>query len=300
MSFLMPCGLRRLLSRANRHPFWNMRATVWGSRLAVPTADRLLYVTLHQLGLMGAADRRFYEAALRPGMTVLDIGANIGLCTQLFARLVGPAGKVHAFEPAPELCRALEASCVLNGAANVAVHPFGLGEGNEDRWLHRSFFNSGDNRVRADAGGGMADSDLARVLLRRGDDLLAAPITADFIKIDVQGWELHALRGIQDLIDRSLGLEIYLEFWPEGLREAGTEPAALFEFFQEHGMTVLHQPSGTNWVPVQALEVAPGLLRGQQFVNLRAVKAVSQNSVDDRAMIGQPRTFLPTAASHGT
>ena len=272
MSIPLPPGLRRFLFRANRHPFWNLRRTVWGNRVAVPTADRLLYVTLHQLGLMGADDRRFYEATLRPGMTVLDVGANIGLFTQLFARLVGPAGKVYSFEPAPELGRAVQNSCEANRAANVTFFPYGLGEVNEDRWLQRSFFNSGDNRVRVDASNGTDAGGADRISLRRGDDLLPAPATADFIKIDVQGWELHALRGLRELIDRSPRLEIYLEFWPQGLRAAGTEPAALFDFFGECGMVVLHRPPGGDWVRAETVEAVLGPLGSQQFVNLRAVK----------------------------
>ena len=273
MPLPLPPGLRRLLARANRHPFWHTHRTVWDSRLAVPTADRLLYVTLHQLGLMGTADRRFYEATLRPGMTVLDIGANIGLFTRLFARLVGPEGRVYAFEPDPGLGRAIQSSCSGIGADRITFFPYGLGEVNEDRWLQRSFFNSGDNRVRADPAGGADAGDATRISLRRGDDLLPAPVTADFIKIDVQGWELHALRGIQDLIDRSPRVEIYLEFWPEGLRGAGTEPAALLEFFRTRGMAVLHRPSGADWVPVQAGAAVTARPCGQPFVNLRAVKA---------------------------
>ena len=273
MSFSIPPGLQRLFSQANRHPFWHTRRTVWGSRLAIPTADRLLYATLHQLGLMGADDRKFYEAELRPGMTVLDIGANIGLFTQLFARLVGPTGKVYAFEPAAELSGAAAASCGLNQAAHVTVYPFGLGEANEDRWLQRSFFNSGDNRVKADAADGTADGDPARISLRRGDDLLPAPATADFIKIDVQGWELHALRGLRELIDRSPRLQIYLELWPHGLRAAGTEPSALFAFLRERGLAVLHRRPDGEWVPADTLEAILGPLGGGQFVNLRAVKA---------------------------
>ncbi len=262
-----------LVLRFNRLPLWKSRQTVWGQRLIVPSADRLLYTTLHRAGLMGGADRRFYEAELRPGMTVLDIGANIGLYTLLFSRLVGPAGRVYAFEPAQELYSALERSCQMNQAVNVTTFPHGLSAESETRRLHRSAFNSGDNRV--EAGVAQADESTSantEISLRRGDDLLPETLLADFIKIDVQGWELHALKGLSGLIERSPRLQIYFEFWPQGLRAAGTEPEELFGFLAERDFKIFHLSKEGKWEPAEASNKIPGLLGKQQFVNLRAVK----------------------------
>jgi FkbM family methyltransferase len=64
-------------------------------------------------------ETQYCERVLRPGDVTVDVGANIGLYTLLFSRLVGPEGQVHAFEPAPENARRLRVNLLLNEAENV-------------------------------------------------------------------------------------------------------------------------------------------------------------------------------------
>jgi FkbM family methyltransferase len=68
------------------------------------------------------------ERLLRPGDTALDIGANLGLVTCQMAALVGPTGKVHAFEPNPAMTHLLKQSVNRNSFAHVTVHPIALGD----------------------------------------------------------------------------------------------------------------------------------------------------------------------------
>jgi FkbM family methyltransferase len=66
-------------------------------------------------------ETRFCERVLRAGDVAVDVGANIGLYTLLFSRLVGPEGRVHAFEPAPGNARRLRVNLLLNAADNVEL-----------------------------------------------------------------------------------------------------------------------------------------------------------------------------------
>lgn len=264
----LPPPLRRLLSRLNRAPVWRREVAVWGQRMVAPSADRLLYAALHRLGLMGRADRAFFAREVKPGMTVLDIGANIGLYALTFSRLAGPTGRVYAFEPAPDLFAALDEARRLNRAENLRTFACGLGASDATLRLERSFFNSGDNRIGAAAGGGFSGEATA-VPIRRGDDLVAEAPSVDFIKIDVQGWELHALRGLSETIRRSPGVQIYLEFWPRGLRDAGTDPEALWAFLRAHGLAV-HREVGGGWQPVGAARELLAAMEEDAYVNLWA------------------------------
>lgn len=264
----LPPFLRRVLSGINRAPVWRGPVTVWGLRVQAPSADRLLYAVLHRLGLMGRADRAFFSREIKPGMTVLDVGANIGLYALTFARLVGPTGQVCAFEPAPDLFAALDAGRRLNGAGNLQTFACGLGARDATLRLQRSFFNSGDNRLGA--GRGDFAGEWADVPIRRGDDLVANAPSIDFIKIDVQGWELHALRGLQETIARSPGVQIYLEFWPRGLRDAGTDPEALWAFLRSHGLTVHRELGGSGWTPVGAVSDLLATMDEDAYLNLWA------------------------------
>ncbi len=250
----------------NRAPIWRMEVTVWGQRLVAPSADRLLYAMLHRIGLMGRADRAFFAREVKPGMTVLDIGANIGLYALTFSRLAGPTGQVYAFEPAPDLFSALDAARRLNHAANLQTFACGLGAADATLRLQRSFFNSGDNRIGK---GGDFSGDAADVPIRRGDDLVAGAPSVDFIKIDVQGWELHALRGLNETIARSPGVQIYLEFWPRGLRDAGAGPEALWAFLKSHGLTI-HREIAGRWQPVSSFGDLRASTTEDAYLNLWA------------------------------
>src|SRR5436309_2166812 len=75
------------------------RMMVWGFRVHPPTLDRAAAAWLLNAGLMGAAEKRLFERSVERGHRVLDVGANQGLFTLLFSRLVGDEGHVFALEP---------------------------------------------------------------------------------------------------------------------------------------------------------------------------------------------------------
>ena len=84
--------LRRVLSQFNQLSPWRREVSVWGYRFRAVSFDRLLNLNLHRLGLMNTGMRSFLEQQVRPGMRVIDVGANQGLFTLLCSRLVGLGG----------------------------------------------------------------------------------------------------------------------------------------------------------------------------------------------------------------
>jgi FkbM family methyltransferase len=218
---------------------WHTQANAWGGRFETPTADRLLYVWLHRLGMMGS-ERAFLQEHVRPGMVVADIGANIGLYTYLLSRCVADSGFVYSFEPAPELFAALTRNCDINGVRNVALHSLALGARSDTLILKRSLVNSGDNRL-SEGGARGAVGDVT-VPVRALDELLAGR-SLDFVKIDVQGWEFEVLKGMRNTLAASSDVQIYFEFWPAGIRRTGHEPRELLEFLRKQGFQV-HRAEG--------------------------------------------------------
>lgn len=232
-----------LVRRCNEHGFWRRRALrVWGRTVRPPTFDRWLALVLHRCSLMGRDDLAFLRAHVRPGMHVVDVGANQGLYTLLFSELAGDAGKVWAFEPDDVLFASLEENLAANRAGNVRALHRALGAAPGTMTLYRSLLNSGDNRLAA------AGRDRAHVAVEVAveplEDLLAGE-RVDFIKLDVQGWEMEVFRGMGRLLDDpgNARMEIYFEHWPQGLRDAGSDPLALLEFLVGRGFS-LYQPTG--------------------------------------------------------
>ena len=186
------------------------------------------------------------EATLRrvvkPGMRVLEIGANVGYFTILMAQLTGPSGSVYAFECDPELAQIAEDNAEINGfAARVTVDRRAVGE---------SPGLAQFRRAQRHRGGGTLVAGLQQIPQLREDerealtvevttvDALLAQLgrTFDFVKIDAEGAETWILNGGAKLFaDKHRPLMLMIEFCPAFLRDAGYDPSAELRRFEDWG-----------------------------------------------------------------
>ena len=228
-----------ILYDLNHARIWHRELKVWGQRLRATSLDRLVFLALHRAGIMGVEEAHLLRKLTEKGMQVVDIGANIGLYTLLFAQLAGNAGRVFAFEPEPNLFSALCDNCATNAVLNVVPFQLAAGDSNGRANFQRSIFNSGDNRL----GETKSDVKPIEVEVARLDDLL--PVRrVQFIKLDVQGHELAALAGMQEVIASSPDVQVFFEFCPGGLRAANTPPESLLNFFRERGFKLYETKGG--------------------------------------------------------
>lgn len=140
-----------------------------------------------------------FRDRLRPGMHVLDIGANIGYYTMLSASVVGSSGSVTAIEPNPDSAKMLEASRRANSFDNVLVIQVAAGRELGLLVLHGSYGNVMTSAAPDDA---KALINSTTVPTFRVDDLIPRNKNVDFVKIDVEGAEYNALLGASELIKR--------------------------------------------------------------------------------------------------
>lgn len=152
----------------------------------------------HQyLYFYGTHDERYIVTKLlniiKPGDICWDIGANIGFYTCLLASLVEDSGAVVAFEPAARTCGYLKENVSLNQFTNVTVVNKGLGDKQEQRLLHYSEAGLAEGTASLKYADGRAVSE--RVALDTIDDLIRELPTPEFVKIDVEGYQLEVLRG---------------------------------------------------------------------------------------------------------
>jgi FkbM family methyltransferase len=139
-----------------------------------------------------------FRRHLRPGMSVIDIGANIGYFTMLSAMLVGPAGHVLAVEPNPRNARLLEASRRVNGFTQVSLAQVAAGREIGLLVLHRTYSNATTSAAPDDVGALFGSESVGCVPV----DLLMGDRRIDFIKVDVEGAEYNALRGCEATLRR--------------------------------------------------------------------------------------------------
>lgn len=190
---------------------------------------------------------RLLLEAVPPGGTVLDGGAYLGWLSLQAARAAGPQGRVVAVEPHPVSAGLLARNVAANGLegriepVRAALGPaagtaaFHLSGGGDTSSLH--------NRV--------GDVETIEVEVVAGDDLLGPDAVLDVIKLDLEGGEVGALRGLERTIARSRErLTLFVECNPELLRGAGTSAGELVGRIRDAGLEVA-------WIDEDAGEPVP-------------------------------------------
>ncbi|HEV2316935.1 MAG TPA: FkbM family methyltransferase [Thermoplasmata archaeon] len=199
--------------------------------------DRLDSLEIGARGEHEPVETLVCDACLRPGQTVVDLGANIGYFTLRFARAVGPEGHVFAFEPDAENYGLLVENIGRNGHGNVTAEPQAAGAVTGVAQLYRSATSHGDHRLRAAAE--LRPSVEVRVVaLDDYPDLQGRVV--DFAKVDIQGAEFDAVRGMQRILRETPAIRMLIEFCPYLLRRSGEDPGAFLNYLESLGLTVYH------------------------------------------------------------
>jgi len=189
-----------------------------GCRAYIDTRSRDVGAHLIHGGTWENGSTKAFKNLLRPGARVLDVGANLGWYALVAAPVVGPTGRVFAVEPNPGLARLVHDSLATNGfggfcrvfqvavsdapgVVDLVARPGAPGGGHIRSAVHEVREPSTPAAVR-----------VASVRL---DDLLAGeagPI--DVVKMDIEGWEGMAIRGMAGILDRSPALRMLVEWSP--------------------------------------------------------------------------------------
>jgi FkbM family methyltransferase len=201
----------------------------------LPTRDPYFTASLVLEGTHEPFETLYFERWLRPGMTVVDVGAHVGWYALLAARRIGASGRVLALEPDAENCARLARHLSENGITNVRIVPQAAAAAAGEAWLQRDACNTGGHRLSGDRGAGAA-SRVETVAL----DALFAPGEArvDVIKMDVEGGELSVWQGMRRVLRESPDLRVMMEFSPAALEAAGTPGAALLAACRRDGFGV--------------------------------------------------------------
>jgi len=213
------------------------------------------------------AKHRFLLDHCRPGSTVIDGGAHIGLFTVNMAHAVGPEGWVLAFEPTPGTRAVLARTIALNNlGASVSIRPEGLAAVTGRMTLHIGSTEGSNSNSLIDPGAGSTAKAVPTLAL---DDLLQTlPSEVSCVKLDIEGAELDALLGAEALLRRH-SPALCVEVHPKLLRAGGREPEQVRDFLLDLGYS-LHD--GQMACPVE-------LFAGDELFEFQAIQA------DDEALV---------------
>jgi FkbM family methyltransferase len=169
---------------------------------------------------------------IKPGQTILDIGANIGFYADILSQLVGPDGKIHCFEPDATNYGYLEKA--TKKLSNVIINNNAVGPKTETIKIYTSKNLNVDHRTyKPDDYDEEIEIQAVSI-----DDYLGINNKIDFIKIDIQGFEMQAMKGMTFTLNANPDLKMISEFWPYGLRKAGSSLTEYFSFFKDKGFNV--------------------------------------------------------------
>ena len=179
------------------------------------------------------AERELLRQILFPGAIAVDAGANIGIYSEFLSRYVGPTGVVHSFEPSLDNFKRLRA--VTRKLSNVRLNQLAVSDKTGESLLYISKELNVDHRAYPKEG------ETRRTLCIRStrlDDYFKPGERVDLIKMDIQGYELHALRGASRVCADNPDIMLLLEFWPYGLKQAGGNWIDLIAALEQKHMIV--------------------------------------------------------------
>ncbi len=170
-------------------------------------------------------------ALVRPGDVFLDVGANQGYYTVKIGSRVGTEGRVFSFEPNPAMLAFLRDNIEIN-ALQPRVTAVAAGAGAEPGLATLSIPENYPGGAAILATGDLPPpaQQGVQVHIVRVDDVVPSDVSADLIKIDVEGFEPAALEGMSRLLARSPACPIVCELSVAGWRRFG-EPASLLRKF---------------------------------------------------------------------
>lgn len=196
--------------------------------------DRVMTPTLRETHTWEPEFTAVLATLVRPRMTAIDVGANIGYVTRTLARLTGPGGRVIALEPEPVNFELLCAN--VSDISDVDVHCVPAAAAARTRsvtlWLGDE--NLGDNRTWRPSD---SNARSVRVPAVRLDDLIHESVVVDVVKVDTQGTDHVVVQGMERLIERCRPT-LLVEFWLEGLEGLGTRADDVLTYYRRLGFSV--------------------------------------------------------------
>jgi FkbM family methyltransferase len=231
-------GLKSRIAR-HPHPLWRLRGyanlNIGGQRLKFCEATDPLVLWWAWRAWAGVWEPRgieFFRSHVQDGDVVFDVGARFGGYSLLASRLVGPSGRVYAFEPDPVARRLLAGNVAANGASNVTVVPAAVRARPGSAWLRGGRLGSGETFVSEDAGDLEVEA-VSLVSFCRERSLSPA-----VLKVDVEGGEASVLNEESaTLVQKARA--VLVEIHHEALRKDGIDPEAFRSQLLDYGKRVI-------------------------------------------------------------
>jgi len=209
----------------------------------LPSGDFGVTLEAESTGEYEPATTSLLESLLQEGMTFVDVGAHVGLFAVPATKWVEESGRVVAFEPHPDNYNMLLQNIESNQCpVQVDAIQSAVSDISKTVHLHTSAFNTGDHQLFHQ--GGRRTIEVPCTTL---DAFFATGERVDVIKMDVQGAEAAAFRGMQRVLEENRAIQIVWELSPAQLEDAGSSATKLLVWLEELGFafTIVDDATGS-------------------------------------------------------
>lgn len=192
---------------------------VQGSKMYLSVEDPGVSRDLIIRGMREREETRIIQKVLKPGMTVIDIGSNIGYYAMMECRAVTETGHVYAIEPEPHNFELLSRNISLNNYQNVDVFQIGISDKTGSSTLYVSEHSNLHNLLAPLHP--KSTGSAITIPVYRLDDFVAehniVPSKIDCVRMDIEGYEVKALAGMKEILRAANSLILFIEFHPQYL-----------------------------------------------------------------------------------
>lgn len=224
------------------------------------------------MGVYEKNEMSLFAKIIQPGMTVVDVGANLGAYSAVALDRLHGKGQLLAIEPAKENFFWLRKNLNHNRSLilKTKVHAVRIALSNKagSAFLHKNVANKGDNRLYPDG------------LLTAKEKVKTTTLDAlcrqkqirsiDVLKIDVQGFEGQVLAGAHKILEASPHCRLFCEFWAEGMRKAGVGTQPFFRYLDKLGF-IFCEFAGGRIIKVDP-ETITRATQGRKYLNIYAYR----------------------------
>ncbi len=214
---------------------------VHGSKMLLDLNDPGINRDLFLYGGREPSSTEIYRKQLSPGMTIVDVGANIGYYVLIEARALGTSGKIYAIEPAPKNFEMLQANLEINSfGREIESHNLAISD-SVGKVQFEIAGASNHHRLSVNGSGANTIEVEATTL-----DVLLAGKKIDMVRMDAEGAEWVILRGMRGILAGNQPLKMFIEVHPKLIREYRGDLDEWLEMLADSNFDVQYL---VTWVP---------------------------------------------------
>ncbi len=222
--------------------------------------DMIIGPRLTGSGCWEPYETQIFKELVKPGMTVIDVGANIGYYSLMASKLVGEKGKVYAFEPFESTCDILAHSIKANDFRNIEIVRKAV---TNEVGLKRFYYDKYSPACNNINGKGSYTMMPCTTL-----DCELGATKVDVIKMDIEGAEALAFAGMKSIVNHNPYLILVTEVYPKALKRSGSSFEEYVGILLERFDVKVIEEKKQRLTPCETLEQVKRLMAGKMLLNM--------------------------------